>query len=460
MTDRHKIPERSVSERIKDFEEVALPFDLETAISEAKRCIQCKKPKCVSGCPVEIDIPGFIKLIAEGKREEALAKIKEKNALPAVCGRVCPQEDQCEKECILGIKGKPVAIGALERFASEKTKSETLNPKQIQNSNVQNSKVAVVGSGPAGITCAADLALMGYKVTMFESLSDSGGVLIYGIPEFRLPKRIVRTEIEYVKSLGVEILNDVLIGKTITIEQLFKDGYKAIFVGSGAGLPNFMGIPGENLLGVYSANEFLTRINMMKAYKFPEYMTPIKIGKKVAVFGAGNVAMDAARCALRLGAEEGKIIYRRSRTEIPARKEELERAEEEKIEFHLLTAPTELFGDEKGWVKEAECLKMELGEPDKSGRRRPVPVQGSEYRIPVDTVVVAIGNKPNPLIPLSDSRLTIHNWGGVIIDQQTKMTSIPGVFAGGDIVRGAATVISAMGDGKLAAREIDKWLSR
>jgi len=291
-TERNKIPERLVSDRIKDFDEVALPFDQETAIAEAKRCIQCKKPKCVAGCPVEIDIPAFIKLIAEGKQDEALAKIKEKNALPAVCGRVCPQEDQCEKLCIIGIKNKPVAIGALERFASEHESA-----KGQGASSKKNVKVAVVGSGPAGITCAADLAHMGYKVTMFESLSDSGGVLIYGIPEFRLPKSIVRTEIEYVKSLGVELLNDVLIGKTLTIEDLFKDGYKAIFVGSGAGLPNFMGIPGENLLGVYSANEFLCRINMMKAYKFPKYMTPIKIGKKVAVFGAGNVAMDAARCA-------------------------------------------------------------------------------------------------------------------------------------------------------------------
>lgn len=456
-TERNKIPERPVTDRIKDFDEVALPFDQETAIAEAKRCIQCKKPRCVQGCPVEIDIPAFIKLIAEGKQSEALDKIKEKNALPAVCGRVCPQEDQCEKLCIIGIKNKPVAIGALERFASENPKSKDQNPNKSSKS--KSEKVAVVGSGPAGITCAADLAHMGYKVTMFESLSDSGGVLIYGIPEFRLPKSIVRTEIEYVKSLGVELFNDVLIGKTLTIEQLFNDGYKAVFVGSGAGLPNFMGIPGENLLGVYSANEFLCRINMMKAYKFPEYMTPIKIGKKVAVFGAGNVAMDAARCALRLGAEEVKIIYRRAREQMPARREEIERAEEEGIEFHLLTAPTELFGDENGWIKEAECLKMELGEPDKSGRRRPVPIQGSEYRIPIDTVVVAIGNKPNPLIPQSASGLKIEKWGGIIVDPATQMSSIPGVFAGGDIVRGAATVISAMGDGKVAARKIKEYLN-
>ncbi|NQU16489.1 MAG: NADPH-dependent glutamate synthase [Candidatus Saganbacteria bacterium] len=454
--DRHKIPERPVADRIKDFEEVALPFDLESAKAEAKRCIQCKKPKCVDGCPVEIDIPAFIKLVAEGKQDEALAKIKEKNALPAVCGRVCPQEDQCEKLCILGIKGKPVAIGALERFASEQPSPSIPLPEGEGSTKV---KVAVVGSGPAGITCAADLAHMGYKVTMFESLSDSGGVLIYGIPEFRLPKKIVRTEIEYVKSLGVELLNDVLIGKTLTIEDLFKDGYKAIFVGSGAGLPNFMRIPGENLLGVYSANEFLCRINMMKAYKFPKYLTPIKIGKKVAVFGAGNVAMDAARCALRLGADEVKIIYRRAREQMPARIEEIERAEEEGIDFHLLTAPTELFGNENGWIKEAECLKMELGEPDKSGRRRPVPVPNSEFRVSIDTAVIAIGNKPNPLIPQSASDLKTEKWGGIIVDPATQMSSIPGVFAGGDIVRGAATVISAMGDGKVAARKIKEFLN-
>ena len=409
---------------------------------------------------MEIDIPAFLKLIAAGDIEGAIRKIKEKNSLPAICGRVCPQEDQCEKVCILGIKGKPVAVGALERFAADKEISQKSKIKSQKFETKQNEKkVAIVGSGPAGLTCAGDLAKLGYQVTIFESLSTPGGVLVYGIPEFRLPKKIVEIEIDYVKSLGVELKTDVLIGKTISIEELFSLGYKAIFIGSGAGLPQFLGVPGENLLGVYSANEFLSRVNLMKAYRFPEYLTPVKVGQKVAVLGAGNVAMDAARVSLRLGAREVTIVYRRSRKEMPARAEEIERAEEEGIIFKLLTAPTEIRGDGNGWVCEMECLEMELGEADSSGRRRPVPKEGSEFVIPVDTIISAIGNKPNPLIPRATAELKVEKWGGVIIEEKTRMASIPGVFAGGDIVRGAATVISAMGDGKKAAEQINSYLS-
>jgi glutamate synthase (NADPH/NADH) small chain len=458
--ERQKMPERTPQDRIRDFEEVALGYTEEQAIAEAKRCIQCKKPLCVAGCPVEIDIPAFIKEIAQENFEGAILKLKEKNALPAICGRVCPQEDQCEKVCIIGKKGKPVNIGALERFAAD---WERKNSSKGQGSRVKENKsgdkVAVVGSGPAGLTCAGELAKTGYQVTVFESLSDPGGVLIYGIPEFRLPKEIVHLEIEYVKSLGVELQTDVLVGRTYTFKDLFDQGYKAIFVGSGAGLPNFLGVPGENLKGVYSANEFLVRVNMMKAYKFPQYLTPVKIGKRVAVFGAGNVAMDAARVALRLGAADVTIVYRRSKTEMPARAEEIERAEEEGVKFHLLTAPTEILSDDKGWASAVECLKMELGEPDASGRRRPVPIPGSEYNIPVDTIIVAIGNKPNPLIPKAEPEIKTEKWGGIIFNEQL-MTSLPGVFAGGDIIRGAATVILAMGDGKRAARRIDQYLSK
>jgi glutamate synthase (NADPH/NADH) small chain len=453
------MPERPAKERIKDFEEVAVGYTIETAIEEAKRCIQCKNPKCVGDCPVEIDIPAFLQLIANGDMEGAIRKIKEKNSLPAICGRVCPQEDQCEKVCILGIKGKPVAVGALERFVADGETSQKSKVKSQKFDTKKNEKrIAVVGSGPAGLTCAGDLAKMGYQVTLFESLSTPGGVLVYGIPEFRLPKKIVEIEIDYVRSLGVELVTDVLIGKTITIEELFSQGYKSIFIGSGAGLPQFLGVPGENLLGVYSANEFLARVNLMKAYKFPEYLTPVKVGKKVAVMGAGNVAMDAARVSLRLGAQEVTIVYRRSRDEMPARAEEIERAEEEGIIFKLLTAPVEIRGDNNGWVKEMECLKMALGEPDASGRKRPVPIEGSEFIIEADTIISAIGNKPNPLIPRATAELKVEKWGGVIINEATRMTSIPGVFAGGDIVRGAATVISAMGDGKRAAEQIKSYL--
>jgi glutamate synthase (NADPH/NADH) small chain len=457
--DKIKMPEQAPKERAKNFDEVALGLTEEQAIAEAKRCIQCKNPLCVKGCPVMIDIPAFLKFLALGEFQKSVDKIKEKNALPAICGRVCPQEDQCEKVCILGKKGDPIGIGYLERFVADwEMKNEKVKSKK-EGRIIKKEKVAVVGSGPAGLTAAADLARLGYQVSLFESLSSTGGVLVYGIPEFRLPKKIVGIEVDFVRSLGVEIQTDVLVGKTLTIDDLFKKGYKAIFVGSGAGLPRFMGVPGENFGGVYSANEYLTRVNLMKAYKFPEYLTPIKVGKRVAVIGAGNVAMDAARVSLRLGAKEVTIVYRRSRTEMPAREEEIIRAEEEGIKFVLLTAPTEVFADDKGWVKEMECLKMELGEPDASGRRRPVPVEGSEYRLKCDTVIVAIGQSPNPLIPKSASQLKTEKWGGVIVNEKG-MTSIPGVFAGGDIVSGAATVISAMGAGKLAAAGVHEYLTK
>jgi len=454
-----KMNEQAAKDRIKNFDEVALGLTEEQAVEEAKRCIQCKNPQCVKGCPVNIDIPAFIKLLAEKEFDKSVKKLKEKNALPAICGRVCPQEDQCEKKCILGIKGSPIGIGYLERFVAD---YEMRDERREMRSHLPSPtsrlpKVAVVGSGPAGLTAAAELARLNHQVTLFESLSDTGGVLAYGIPEFRLPKKIVHTEVNFVKSMGVDIQTDVLIGKTLTIKDLFNRGYKAIFIGSGAGLPRFMGIPGENVGGVYSANEFLTRVNLMKAYKFPEYITPVKIGKHVVVIGAGNVAMDSARVAKRLGAKDVTIVYRRSRTEMPAREEEIIRAEEEEIKFHLLTAPTEIFPDDKGWAKEMECLKMELGEPDSSGRRRPVPIEKSEFRIKCNTIIVAIGQSPNPLLSKATSDLKIEKWGGVIVDDKG-MTSIPGVFAGGDIVSGAATVISAMGAGKLAAVGIHDYL--
>lgn len=451
---RLHMKDRPVAERIRDFQEVPLGYTSEQAKEEAARCIQCKKPLCVQGCPVEIDIPAFLKLTAEGKFDEAAKKIKETNGLPAICGRVCPQEDQCELKCILGIKGESIAIGTLERFVAdwerENVKLKTQSSKPQRKTN--NKKVAVVGSGPAGLACAGDLARLGYQVTMFESLHVTGGVLTYGIPEFRLPKGIVNLEVEYVKSLGVEVKTDMLIGNVYSIQELLGD-YKAVFVGSGAGLPRFMNIPGENLDGVYSANEYLFRINMMKAWQFPEQLTPVKVGKRVAVVGGGNVAMDAARVSLRMGAEEVIILYRRTQEEMPARKEEIQRAVEEGIVFKILTLPLKYIADANGWVKEALCQQMKLGEPDSSGRRRPVPIEGSIFTEPLDTMVVAIGNSPNPLIPHRTPELKTEKWGGVIITEDG-LTSIPGVYAGGDIVRGAATVISAMGDGKVAAKSI------
>ncbi|RZN64534.1 MAG: NADPH-dependent glutamate synthase [Candidatus Methanoliparum thermophilum] len=455
----YPMPQQDPKERIKNFDEVALGYDMEVAIKEAERCLQCKREEgkeiCIDGCPVEIDIPAFIKCIREERMEDALNIIREKNNLPAICGRVCPQEQQCQKYCRLG-KGKgrdPVSIGRLERFVVDySVKKQSVDPLKKKDK-----KVAIIGSGPAGLTAAGDLAKLGYNVTIFEALHDTGGVLRYGIPEFRLPKSIVDREVEYIKKLGVNIETNVVVGKTIGMDELI-DEYDAVFVGSGAGSPMFMNIPGENLNGIYSANEFLTRINLMKAYKFPEYDTPIKVGKVTAVIGGGNVAMDASRCALRAGAERSMIIYRRTEEEMPARKEEVEHAKEEGVEFHILTNPVRYIGDEKGNVKQIECIKMELGEPDESGRRRPVPIKGSEFLMDVDTVVVAIGNTPNPLIPDNTKGLKISKKGTIVVDDNGK-TSIDKVYAGGDITTGAATVISAMGAGKKAARAIDKFLS-
>jgi glutamate synthase (NADPH/NADH) small chain len=464
---REKIPQQPSKERIKNFFEVALGFREEQAEKEAKRCLQCKNPPCVKGCPVEIDIPAFIKLIKEGKRKEALEKIKEKNNLPAVCGRVCPQEDQCEAVCVLNKKKIPINIGALERYAADYelvTKSlprlrsglPSVASRRVTSKKKLDSKIAVVGSGPAGLTCAADLAKMGYQVALFESLHIPGGVLVYGIPEFRLPKKIVQSEVEYIKSLGVDIKTDVLIGNTYAIEELFAEGYKAIFVAVGAGLPQFLGIAGENLDRVYSANEFLTRVNLMKAYKFPEYATPVNIGKKVAVIGGGNVALDCARVALRLQREVA-LVYRRTEKEMPGRIEERENAKAEGVFFKFLTQPVKILEDEKGFVKDLECIKMELGEPDESGRRRPIPLENSNFILDVDTVIVAIGQSPNPLLARVTLNLKANKDGTIAVDKNF-MTSIPGVFAGGDIITGADTVISAMGAGKKSAVAIAKFI--
>jgi len=449
---------REPNERNKDFKEVALGFTEEQAVLEAQRCIACKKKPCCSGCPVEVDIPEFIKLIAKKDFRGAIQKIKEKNNLPAVCGRVCPQETQCEAVCTFAAKKESIAIGALERFVADWEAVNTGAGKASPAAQKNGIKVAVVGAGPAGLTAAADLARYGYKVTLFESLSNSGGVLRYGIPEFRLPKVILDRETEYIRSLGVEINYNILVGRTITIDDLFKDGYKAVFVGSGAGLPYFLGIPGENLNGVYSANEFLTRVNLMHAYEFPKYKTPVRIGERVAVVGAGNTAMDCVRVAKRLGAKEAMIVYRRSEHEAPARRAEVEHAKEEGIEFRFLTAPLSIEGNEKGEVKSMTCIKMELGEPDASGRRRPMPVKGSEYTMPVDTVVIAVGQGPNPLIPRTSKGIAVDQKSGELIIDENCMTSIKGVFAGGDITTGEGTVIAAMGAGKKAAAAMDRYL--
>lgn len=451
------MPEQEPNVRNKNFSEVALGYTKEMAMEEAARCLNCKHKPCMEGCPVNVPIPGFIEKVAEGDFEAAYEIITSENALPAICGRVCPQENQCEGKCVRGIKGEPVAIGRLERFVAD---YHMANAKASEINIEKNGKrVAVVGSGPAGITCAGELIKKGYEVTVFEALHKAGGVLSYGIPEFRLPKDLVAREIETVEKLGVDIETNVIIGRSVTIDELMEQGYEAVFVGSGAGLPRFLNIPGENLLGVYSANEFLTRVNLMKAYKFPEAPTPVKVGKKVAVVGAGNVAMDAARTAKRLGAEEVYIVYRRSEEELPARAEEVHHAKEEGIIFKLLNNPCEIHGKD-GWVTGIEVIKQELGEPDESGRRSPKPVEGSNYVIDVDTVVIAIGQSPNPLIRQTTPGLDTQKWGGIIVEEETMKTSKDGVYAGGDTVTGAATVILAMGAGKKAAKAIDEYLSR
>ncbi len=453
---RQKMPEQDPKERIRNFLEVPLGYPPDVAKLEAERCLQCKKPPCIEGCPVEVDIPGFIKLIREGDFLSAAKKIKEKNALPAICGRVCPQEVQCESKCVLGKKDEPVAIGRLERFAAdwERERGEVSIPEIKEKTG---KKVAVVGSGPAGLTVAADLTVLGHDVTIFEALHKPGGVLVYGIPEFRLPKSIVEAEIKYLQALGVKIEVNSVIGKIRSVDELLNE-YDAVFLGLGAGLPLFLNIPGENLCGIYSANEYLTRSNLMKAYLFPEYDTPISKGKRVAVIGAGNVAMDAARTAIRLGAEEVHIVYRRGKDEMPARKEEILHAEEEGIIFDLLTNPVRFIGDERGWVKEIECIRMELGEPDASGRRRPIPVKGSEFRMPFDLVIVALGTAANPLLTQTTPGLVLNERGYIVADPETGKTKKEKVWAGGDIVTGAATVILAMGAGRKAARSIDEYL--
>ena len=452
---KNPMPSQDPMVRNKNFDEVATGYTEEMAIDEAKRCLQCKNPKCMGGCPVHIHIPEFITLVSEGKFEEAYQVISKSSALPAVCGRVCPQESQCEGLCVRGIKGEPVAIGRLERFVAdwhnENTKEAPVRPEP------NGHKVAIVGSGPAGLTCAGDLARLGYEVTIFEALHLAGGVLVYGIPEFRLPKAIVQKEIDGLKALGVKVETNMVIGRTISIQELKEEyGFEAVFVGSGAGLPKFMNIPGENLKGVFSANEFLTRVNLMKAYR-PDSTTPIKMSKNVAVVGGGNVAMDAARCALRLGAEHVYIIYRRGMAELPARLEEVEHAEEEGIIFKTLTNPTEILGDETGTVCAIKCVEMMLGEPDASGRRRPIVKPDSEHIIDVDCVIMSLGTSPNPLIKSTTEGLATEKWGGIIVDDNG-LTSVEGVYAGGDAVTGAATVILAMGAGKTAAAGIDEYI--
>jgi len=454
---RQPMPEQPPAERVRNFKEVPLGYSDETARLEASRCLQCKRPTCVDGCPVRIDIPGFIKAIRDGDFLESIRVIKLTNSLPAVCGRVCPQEEQCEQLCVLTKKGESVAIGKLERFAADyEREREQLEIRA--SAERKNGRVAVLGSGPAGLTAAGELAKLGYRVTVFEAFHSAGGVLVYGIPEFRLPKAIVQYEVGALAKLGVEIVLNRVVGSAGTVNELLAEGYDAVFIGTGAGLPLFLEIPGENLQGVYSANEYLTRANLMKAYKFPEYDTPIARGDSIAVVGGGNVAMDSARMALRLGSKKVHLIYRRSRAEMPARVEEVHHAEEEGVIFQLLTNPVRFIGDEKGRLKAVECVRMELGEPDDSGRRRPVVVKGSEFTIDADVAIVAIGNGPNPLIPRTTPGLALNKWGNIVADEESMKTSRKGVFAGGDIVTGAATVILAMGAGRKAALAIDTYL--
>ena len=458
---RVPMPKQTAAVRRRNFDEVALGYSEEQAIEEAGRCIQCKKPGCMKGCPVEVNIPEFIGAIREGDMPEAARIIKSTNSLPAICGRVCPQETQCEVACALNKKGAPSAIGRLERYVADWERAHPeVGEKQKEHVAFNGKKVAVVGSGPAGLTCAADLSKLGYEVSIFEAFHVAGGVLMYGIPEFRLPKDVVQAEVDYVRSLGVEIKLDHVIGKIATVDELLQNGYDAVFLAPGAGAPMFLNIPGENLSGVYSANEFLTRTNLMKAYRFPEYDTPIKAGGRVAVVGGGNVAMDASRCALRLGAEEVHLIYRRSEVEMPARAEERENAKEEGVIFRLLTNPDCFIGDEQGKVKAVECYEMELGEPDESGRRRPIRKQGTEFTVPVDTVIVALGTSPNPIVPSTTEGLELTRWGTVKADEDTGRTSKDRVWCGGDMATGAATVISAMGAGKRAAADINAYLNR
>jgi len=455
---RQPMPEQEPKVRARNFDEVPFGYSPEIAMLEASRCIQCKNPGCMTGCPVEIDIPAFIAKIKEGDFAGAIAKIKEKNTLPAVCGRVCPQEVQCEKVCILGKKGDPVAIGRLERFSAdwERAQGEVSIPEKEPSTG---KKVAVVGSGPSGLTVAGDLILKGHDVTVFEAFLIPGGVLVYGIPEFRLPKAIVAAEVDYMKKLGVKFQGDTVVGATVSLDEIFEEGYDAVYIGVGAGLPVFLGIPGENLIGVYSANEYLTRSNLMKAYLFPEYDTPIIRGNDVVVFGAGNVSMDSARTALRLGADRVRIIYRRSREEMPARIEEIHHAEQEGVEFVLLAAPLNFIGDDDGRLVGLRCQRMELGEPDESGRRRPVPIKGSEFETECDTAVVSIGAGANPLLTKATPDIKLNKWGNIIAEPETGKTTKKGVWAGGDIVTGQATVILAMGAGRMAANSIHNYLT-
>jgi len=448
------MPEQDPRERIKNFDEVALGYSSEQAVEEAKRCLQCKDRPCVSGCPVGVDIPGFIKLVAEERFREAIAKIKETNSLPAICGRVCPQEEQCTKYCTLGKKFEPVMIGRLERFVADYELEVGSTP--VTRPEPTGKRVAVVGSGPAGLTAAAELAKLGDEVSLFEALHKPGGVLMYGIPNFRLPKEVVNAEVDYIKRLGVELETDKVIGKMYSVEELL-ESFDAVFVGTGAGLPHFMGIPGENLPGIYSANEFLIRTNLMKAYRFPEYDTPIKVGRHVMIVGGGNVAVDAARTALRLGAEESVILYRRTKREMPARIEEIKHAEEEGVKLHFLCQPARILGGD--WVSAIGCMKMKLGAPDESGRRRPIPIKGSEFTLDADVIVVAIGQGPNPLIPRCTPGLKTNKDGTIWVDEETGVTSKEGVFAGGDIVTGEATVILAMSAGKRAAQAIHEYVT-
>ncbi|MBU1062491.1 MAG: NADPH-dependent glutamate synthase [Candidatus Omnitrophica bacterium] len=458
---------QSPKKRIKNFDEVALGISEEEALQEAQRCLFCKNPKCSMNCPVEIDIPRFIQAIKDKKFGDAIQIIKEKNNLPGVCGRVCPQEDQCEGACILNAKGKPINIGALERFAADwerhdksRLSAEAKRESCLAKAEDTKLKIAVIGSGPAGLTCAGDLAKKGYLVTVFEALHTAGGVLVYGIPEFRLPKQIVKEEVGYLKSLGVVIKKNFIVGKTVTLKEIFEEGYSAVFIGTGAGLPSFMNIPGENLNRVYSSNELLTRANLMKAYLFPDYDTPVNIGKKVAVIGGGNTAMDSARVSLRLSAEKVYIVYRRSEKEMPARKEEIENAKEEGVEFHMLTLPQKIIGDSEGFVKGMECIKMELGEADSSGRRRPIPIEGPEFIMDVDTVIVAIGQSPNPVFLKATPELDLDKWSKIVVAPETQATNVKGVYAGGDATKGDDTVIAAMGAGKRAAKAIDAYLKK